>query len=78
MEAIGPDAATDLRPGDAMAGLMFAGAWRDQVCVDPRTVQRLPPGTPPEQAALIPAPYATALYALAQAADTVGRVVLRF
>lgn len=66
VEAVGPEAATDLRPGDAVAGLMFVGAWREQVCVDPRTVQRLPPGTPPEQGALIPAPYATALYALDQ------------
>ena len=66
VDAVAPDAATDLRPGDAVAGLMFVGAWREQVCVDPRTVQRLPAGTPPEQGALIPAPYATALYALDQ------------
>ena len=66
VDAVGPGTVTDLQPGDAVAGLMFVGAWREQVCVDPRTVQRLPPGTAPEQGALIPAPYATSLYALDQ------------
>jgi NADPH2:quinone reductase len=66
VEAIGPGTTTELRPGDAVAGLMFVGAWREQVCVDVRTVQRLPSGTAPEQGALIAAPYATSLYALDQ------------
>jgi len=63
VDAVGPDTATDLKPGDRVCGTR-QGAWAERICVPATTVFGLPQGASLIEAAVLLAPYGTALYAL--------------
>ena len=63
VDAIGPGTATDLKPGDRVCGTR-QGAWAEWVCVPAASAFVLAPDAPFIDAAVLFAPYGTALYAL--------------
>ncbi|HEY4069559.1 MAG TPA: NADPH:quinone oxidoreductase family protein [Burkholderiaceae bacterium] len=63
VEAIGPHTETELRPGDRVGGVRL-GAWAEVICVPAETVFGLAGDASFIEAAVLVAPYATALYAL--------------
>jgi NADPH2:quinone reductase len=75
VDAIGPGTATPLRAGDLACGTR-QGAWAEFICVAADRAHRVDAGTPVAEAAVLVAPFATALHALrerghARAGDTV-------
>ncbi|MFT3820834.1 MAG: NADPH:quinone oxidoreductase family protein [Rubrivivax sp.] len=75
VDAIGPGTATPLQVGDLVCGTR-QGAWAEHLCIDAGRAHRVGAGTPAAEAAVLVAPFATALYALrerghARAGDTV-------
>ena len=63
VDAIGPDTATDLKPGDRVCGTR-QGAWAESICVPATSAFALAGDAPLVEAAVLLAPYGTALYAL--------------
>lgn len=63
VDAIGPDTATDLKPGDRVCGTR-QGAWAETICVPATSVFGIADDASFIDAAVLLAPYGTALYAL--------------
>lgn len=63
VEAVAPGDTTGLRVGDRVCGTR-QGAWADYLCLPGAMLLPLPAHASPAQAAVLVAPYATALYAL--------------
>lgn len=63
VDAVGPDTKTELRPGHRVAGTR-QGAWAEVICVPVATVFAVASDASFIEAAVLVAPYGTALYAL--------------
>jgi NADPH2:quinone reductase len=63
VDAIGPATDTPLQIGDLVCGTR-QGAWAEYICLDPDRAHRLAPGASPTSAAVLMAPFTTALHAL--------------
>ncbi len=63
LDAVAPGVQTPLQPGQLVCGTR-QGAWAQFICVDTGRVHRVGPQASVTEAAVLMAPYATALYAL--------------
>ena len=76
VDAIGADTVTPLAVGDLVCGTR-QGAWAEAICIAADRAHRLPAHAPPVEAAVLVAPYATALHALQDRAHlSAGETVL--
>jgi len=76
IDAIGADTVTPLAVGDLVCGTR-QGAWAEAICIAADRAHRLPAHALPVEAAVLVAPYATALHALQDRAHlAAGETVL--
>jgi len=76
VDAIGADTVTPLAVGDLVCGTR-QGAWAEAICIAADRAHRLPAHALPVEAAVLVAPYATALHALQDRAHlSAGETVL--
>jgi NADPH2:quinone reductase len=67
---------SEFQPGDSVAAIIDAGAYGEEVVVDPATVYRVPAGFPLVKAVSIPLSFGTAATALERAGVGPGKTVL--
>lgn len=67
---------SEFKPGDPVAAIVDAGAYGDEVVVDPATVYPLPPGLPLVKAVSVPLSFGTAATALERGGVGPGKTVL--